>query len=110
MLYTRRTFDPSIAVLFLASAIALAACGADRPVPNATYPPVPTFPVPAELLLSPIPEQPSGFGPATWAVDPDFPAPDPGTTTYSCGSARAQGARRQRAESPHRWSYSGQRT
>ncbi len=73
MNHTRRELESLVAGLLLA--VALAACGAEPSEPVATYPPVPTFPVPAELLSSPIAVLPSEFGPANWAQDPDFPAP-----------------------------------
>ena len=78
MNHTRRAFDSVVAGLLLT--VALAACGAAPSGPVATYPPVPTFPVPAELLSSPIAALPSEFGPATWAEDADFPAPGADTT------------------------------
>jgi hypothetical protein len=79
---TRRPIRVAIAAL-LACGTALAACGTDRTDrtgPTATYPPVPTFPVPAELLSSPIAALPSGFGAASWAVDGAFPPPEASTT------------------------------
>ncbi|HJP87449.1 MAG TPA: hypothetical protein VJ850_00215 [Candidatus Limnocylindrales bacterium] len=73
--------------LLAAASLLLVACGAEAPKatteqspPTATYPPVPTFPVPAELLAEPVPALPSDFGPANWALDPDAFPPDPTTT------------------------------
>ena len=77
-----------VASILLTLSAAAAACGPDlttpptvQPfVPTATYPAVPTFPVPAELLATPVASMPAGFGPATWALDPAFPVPDANTS------------------------------
>jgi hypothetical protein len=72
----RRRLLPS---LILASAVALIGLTAYsvsltlRPVVSAE--PLPTWPVRPEVLAPAVPAMPAGFGPATWALDPAYPAP-----------------------------------
>jgi hypothetical protein len=49
-----------------------------RPVVSAE--PLPTWPVPPEVLAPVADAMPAGFGPATWGLDPAYPAPTPGST------------------------------
>ena len=48
---------------------------------SATYPLLPTFPVPPEALASPVASIPQEFGKATWAIDGSLAAPDSTTRT-----------------------------
>ena len=62
-----------LASFSLTTLIVVAACMSTRP--PATYPVLPTFPVPPETLASPVGSIPPDFGKATWAEDPSFAAP-----------------------------------
>lgn len=44
--------------------------------PTPTLAPVPTFPVPPEVLPTEAAAIPAEYGSATWALDPAFPTPD----------------------------------
>lgn len=72
--------------------VALAACGSAAPSTFLS----PTWPVIGEVLPAATDATPSEFGPATWALDPAYPAPDAATTELhvlvwerACSSGKA---------------------